>query len=69
MVTAREQNFCAGVGEARAGSCRACAHDGHEQALRPHARNIYEQTKGFVDVDFVNLMQQAICEYHSSAGV
>jgi len=47
-ATASKENF-------RAGSHRACAHDGHAQAWRTHALNIDANTKDFVDVDFVDI--------------
>jgi len=55
MVTARKQNLHTGMGKARVGRCRACAHDGHVQAWRTHTRNIYAHTTGFVDVGFVDV--------------
>ena len=55
MAPARKQNLRAGISKARAGRCRARAHDGHAQAWRTHVRNIYAHTKGFVDVGFVDV--------------
>jgi len=55
MATARKQNLRAGMGRASAGRCRACAHDGHAQAWRTHAMNIYAHTKGLVDIGFVDV--------------
>jgi len=67
MATVRKQNMRAGMGEAHAGRCRACAHDGHAQALRLYAWNIYAQRQGFVhfvNVDATgNLLVSMQCRY------
>jgi len=55
MATARKQSLRTGMGRARAGRCRAYAHNGHAQAWRTHAMNLYAPAKGFVDVDCVNV--------------
>jgi len=56
-ANARKQNVRAGMGKARAGRCRACAHEGHAQVgvWRAHARKRYAYAKGFVDVGFVDV--------------
>jgi len=56
-ANARKQNVRAGMDKARAGRCRACAHEGHAQVgvWRAHARNRYAHAKGFVEVNFVDV--------------
>jgi len=56
MVATRKHNARAGMGKARAGRCRACAHEGHAQvgAWHAQARKRCAQTKGFVESGFVN---------------
>jgi len=50
MANMRKQNVRAGMGKALAGRCFACAHEGHAQVWRAHARNRYAHTKGVVGV-------------------
>jgi len=52
MANTRKQHALAGMGKARAGRCRACAHEGHVQvgAWRAQARERYAHTQGFVHV-------------------
>jgi len=50
MANTRKQNALAGMSEAGAGRCWACAHEGHVQlgAWRAQAKRRYAHTKGFV---------------------
>jgi len=63
MTNTRKQNAHAGMVKARAGRCRACAHEGHTQVGACHAQvgNRYAHTKGFVTLGFVNINCVAGC--------
>ena len=55
MATACKQRLRAGMGRASTCRCGACSHNGHAQACYTHAMNMHVHTKGFFDVDFVDV--------------
>jgi len=63
MANTRKQNVHAGMGKALADRCWACAHAGHAQVWRAHARNRYSHTKGVVNISvaIVNCVAGYVC--------